>query len=424
VPPAGGNPVATSGQLTFYDSELGTNVPAPALTVAIVNGLARFTVSQNGRYIAYLDTASKVHLFDRSTSSEVALPGFTGPGLALSVSNTGLIANDDNNNGPPSLYDAAAHAPVNPNLVPDDATPTNGHRQSHLSGDGHFLATTCLTHCVKTDTGDSDDPDLYVQDLTSSPPHDTAFPDSLAGHAKNDEHPCVNGTGSIVGDDIAVGANNRDIALFDRSSSPVKVVNLPGLNGATDDHDCVLDAGADYVGFYRETVGTRVYERSSGTFLTLPQAIVDTGRIWFSAPYSPSSADTTPPEFLSARLTNRAFSVGGRATRPALHRRGVARGTTFVYELSEAAQVHFKIKQRRHRRKCRAPAMGHRGGCVHYIRRGTFDAAAAAGVNRTHFSGRLGKHTLRPGSYQATLTATDAAGNTSKAVRLGFRIVR
>jgi len=40
------------------------------------------------------------------------------------------------------------------------------------------------------------------------------------------------------------------------------------------------------------------------------------------------------------------------------------------------------------------------------------------------FSGRIGKRALKPGSYRASLTAKDPAGNASKVKRLGFRIVR
>ncbi|MEA2375588.1 MAG: hypothetical protein QOD53_2051 [Thermoleophilaceae bacterium] len=295
VPPADGNPAATTGPLTFYDAELATNVPAPALTVAILGAIPRFSVSLHGRYVVYDDPTPQVRLFDRATGSEVPLPGLEGEApRALSVSDTGLIAYDDNNNGPAQLYDSVTKSAVDPNLTPDDATPTNGHRQSHLSGDGRFLATSCLTHCVKTDTGDDSDPDLYVQDLTTSPPSDTAFPDSLAGTAKNDEHPCISSDGSLVGDDIASGGN-RDIFLFDRSQSPPAIVDLTGLNGTTDDHDCVLSFGGAYVGFYREGVGMKVFERPSASFLDLPQAIVDTSRIWFSTPYTPPEKNPPPP---------------------------------------------------------------------------------------------------------------------------------
>jgi hypothetical protein len=47
-----------------------------------------------------------------------------------------------------------------------------------------------------------------------------------------------------------------------------------------------------------------------------------------------------------------------------------------------------------------------------------------AGVNQVAFSGRVGRLTLKPGSYQASLSARDAAGNRSKAVVVRFTVVR
>ena len=49
---------------------------------------------------------------------------------------------------------------------------------------------------------------------------------------------------------------------------------------------------------------------------------------------------------------------------------------------------------------------------------------APTGTNTKRFSGRIGRRALAPGSYRATLVARDAAGNASKAKRLGFRVVR
>jgi hypothetical protein len=40
------------------------------------------------------------------------------------------------------------------------------------------------------------------------------------------------------------------------------------------------------------------------------------------------------------------------------------------------------------------------------------------------FSGKIGRKTLRPGRYRASLRARDAAGNRSAVKRLKFRVVR
>jgi hypothetical protein len=47
-----------------------------------------------------------------------------------------------------------------------------------------------------------------------------------------------------------------------------------------------------------------------------------------------------------------------------------------------------------------------------------------AGTDTVKFSGRIGRRALAPGSYRATITATDAAGNKSKPRTARFRIVK
>ncbi len=55
---------------------------------------------------------------------------------------------------------------------------------------------------------------------------------------------------------------------------------------------------------------------------------------------------------------------------------------------------------------------------------GTLTRVSKAGVNRVAFSGRIGSRKLSPGSYQATLTATDLSGNASKPKTISFTIVK
>jgi CSLREA domain-containing protein len=81
------------------------------------------------------------------------------------------------------------------------------------------------------------------------------------------------------------------------------------------------------------------------------------------------------------------------------------RGTTFRYKLSEAAKVAFTIQRKKGKR---------------YVKATRFSKASKAGANKRKFQTRK----LKPGRYRATLVATDAAGNHSKAKRLTFRIKR
>jgi hypothetical protein len=71
------------------------------------------------------------------------------------------------------------------------------------------------------------------------------------------------------------------------------------------------------------------------------------------------------------------------------------------------------------------PKLRKKRACVRYVPAGTLTRSKlAAGPHSTPFSGRIGKRALKPGSYRATLMATDAAGNKSAPKTVTFRIVR
>ena len=106
------------------------------------------------------------------------------------------------------------------------------------------------------------------------------------------------------------------------------------------------------------------------------------------------------------------------------------KGTTFKFTLSEAATVTFAIERktsgRRVKGKCvkKTRTNARNQKCGLFKRVGAFRAQRAAGPNRKKFSGRIGKTTLKPGSYRALLTAVDAAGNKSKPARIAFTVVK
>jgi len=268
--------VDSGGALRLYDAEVGMNVGAPPLTIP--GSPPQFAISHSGRYVAYLDAASDVRLFDRATSIEVALPGidvYASP-RNLTVSDTGLIAFDNNGSGPARVYDAIAQSFTEVGFAAN-----NGHRQTQLSGDGDILATTCLVNCEHFTN--NEDYDVFLQDLSTDT--DVPFPDTLGGAQKNEEHPCVDADASLVGTDIP-NPTQRDVFLYDRAASAP--VALPNLNDAAgDDIRCVLDSAGDYLGVTTGSGAFRVYERSSGTFLTLPAGVGPPA--WLTAPY------TAPP---------------------------------------------------------------------------------------------------------------------------------
>jgi hypothetical protein len=145
-------------------------------------------------------------------------------------------------------------------------------------------------------------------------------------------------------------------------------------------------------------------------------------------------ADTIAPGVLSARLTNKTFAVdpkGAAETAVAARaRKKPKKGTSFLYSLSEASRALFTIEQQQKGRKvgrtCQKPSTKNRSrkSCTRYVKVGTFAQAGAAGANVKKFSGKIGRRTLKPGKYRATLVATDDSGNKSQLKRLSFTIVR
>jgi VCBS repeat-containing protein len=135
------------------------------------------------------------------------------------------------------------------------------------------------------------------------------------------------------------------------------------------------------------------------------------------------------PVFASARVTNPTFAVNtsGPAETPVTAR--AKKGTTFVYSLSETARVLFTIEQRTTGRsvggKCVRPTRSNatKRACTLYVKIGSFAQNGVAGTNSKPFSGKIGRRSLRPARYRATLVATDTAGNKSAPKRINLTVV-
>lgn len=269
----------STGAFSLYDTETATSPPAPALPT----GITRYSVSSNGRYVAYRHpTTHALHLFDRQANGEVQLPGIgvvADPG-SPSVSDTGRIAFDDNGNGPARVYDSGAGA-----FLATGLPANNGHRQTQLSADGKLLATTCLggfagSPCA-VDLGS--DGAVFVQDLVLGA--DTAFPDDVAvAGAPSENRPCVSADGSLVGfDAFAGGATGTNVYLYSRALATL--VPLPALQTAAAERDCALDADGSHVGVMDDAGNARVYDRMGDAFLALPATLQGLGApIWLTQP--------------------------------------------------------------------------------------------------------------------------------------------
>ena len=135
--------------------------------------------------------------------------------------------------------------------------------------------------------------------------------------------------------------------------------------------------------------------------------------------------DATAPRLSSILLSPVAFeaaNIGGSTISAAV-------GTNVVYEVSEASTTTFAVQRAvkgfKKGRKCVAkkPA-GKAPRCIRYVKvKGSFTHSGAQGLNRFRFTGRVGNKSLRKGRYKLTGVAKDPAGNSSKPLGRGFRIV-
>ena len=105
-------------------------------------------------------------------------------------------------------------------------------------------------------------------------------------------------------------------------------------------------------------------------------------------------------------------------------------GTTFTFNLSEAASVHLSFELnapgRRVKGKCVAPGKGSKSkpACKRVVPAGALSLKAHAGANKISFQGRLAAtKTLKPGSYTAEIVATNSFGEDSSSQTLRFKIV-
>ena len=96
-------------------------------------------------------------------------------------------------------------------------------------------------------------------------------------------------------------------------------------------------------------------------------------------------------------------------------------GTTFRYTVNESAKVGFKLERRVRRPiKC---SRSKRCSRFRFKPVGSRRQVAKAGDNKLKWNGNLKGKPLAPGSYRATVVATDKAAGRSAAKTVGFRIL-
>jgi hypothetical protein len=115
---------------------------------------------------------------------------------------------------------------------------------------------------------------------------------------------------------------------------------------------------------------------------------------------------------------------------PAEVQEGVARGTTFRYDLSKDAKVFFFFDRGAKGRvvggHCRRQSANNRRykPCAFYVHSGSFQMAGKQGSNTKRFSGRIGKLKFRPAHYKVKLVAVDTTGMPSPGKTLRFTILK
>ncbi len=142
----------------------------------------------------------------------------------------------------------------------------------------------------------------------------------------------------------------------------------------------------------------------------------------FSLPSQTQPPPTPPVDSTSPRITK--VKVSRKRVR-------VGQGITFTFQLSKASTASISIDKasagRRVGKRCRPPkrSLRKRKRCTRYSRMGTLVRKnLLSGTQRVRFSGRFRSRALKPGSYRATIVATDPGGKRSRAARVTFRVVR
>jgi DNA-binding beta-propeller fold protein YncE len=195
----------------------------------------------------------------------------------------------------------------------------------------------------------------------------------------------VSGGGENV---YSVGSNG--VSSFDRAADG-RLTQKPGAAG------CFTVAGGEGCAAARSiesAEGIAISPDGRNVYVTSlePGGIAIFDR---AVPPTPPSPDTTAPTVSGFRLAPPRF-----AAKPKGH------GSHFRFTLSEPAGVGIEIQRAGHGKRSLSLAFANR----------------PAGASSIAFGGRVGKRTLAPGAYRATIVATDPAGNRSAAARTRFTV--
>jgi hypothetical protein len=140
-------------------------------------------------------------------------------------------------------------------------------------------------------------------------------------------------------------------------------------------------------------------------------------------PTPPVVLAQNPPDVLSFGFSPKRIAVGGGSTATA----ATAAGGAFTFAMSAAGRVQIEIERQSvgHRKRGRCTrSTKRRARCTVFQYKGTLTRNAIAGQNTTPFTGRIGRKALPAGSYLATITPFDAAGEAGVPRTTTFKVVR
>jgi hypothetical protein len=209
--------------------------------------------------------------------------------------------------------------------------------------------------------------------------------DQCSFDGATDQHNAAPAIGSLASN----GGATQTIALL--SGSPA--INAGDPAGCTDDNGAVL------------TTDQRDVVRPQG-------GRCDIGAYEFVPP-QPAPAPPAPvaPQLSSLNLSPSSFAAKAHGASIASSHKP-AKGTTVSYTDSQAATTTLVVQRataglRVGSGPCTAPPkhrLRHAKSCVRYVAVGSFTHADVAGANHFHFTGRVGGHALKRGSYHLVAT--------------------
>ncbi len=155
-------------------------------------------------------------------------------------------------------------------------------------------------------------------------------------------------------------------------------------------------------------------------------------RTFTTAPVPIVPATSTAPKVTHATQSHARWREGSRlAVLSRKSRKKAPLGTTFSFTLDQQSTVRFVFTQqvggRKVAGKCAAKSKKnrHRRSCKRTLTRGTLSLAAHAGANKLAFQGLIARSKKLPlGRYTLLITASNKAGQRSRAQALHFTIVR